>query len=272
VGQSDTPAGNSSKAEGEDIAGWVVCPSKHAKKKEQEENKISNKISASSYSSSVVQITPFVPPPPPPSNEKHVEALMKESEEHERGHRKKTEIRRSRSQRRTMARVKARAKLKQSKKMKKVELFAELDDSAISRLVDAMKLKKFKQGETIVEEGSTGDNSFYVIIEGSCSVKKAGRTVGRLQQFEHFGESSLVTVIQGEVQARNATVVADSGGAALVQALSLNANTLRALMEDGTVDRKQVMRGVRTAQLRRDAKERWGVTRSKISTARSLFS
>jgi hypothetical protein len=278
-----------------DIFRWFVCPRKHTgnetttneKKKNSlpattskfgdrvaPASSLSSSSSSSESSSSIVQITPFVPPPPPPSrlvtNEEHVEALMKESEEHERGHRKKQAVRRDRSQRRTMARVKARAKLKKSKRMKKVELFAQLDEDAISRLVDAMKLERFQHGETILEEGSTGDNSFYVIVEGNCSVKKHGHTVGMLHEFEHFGESSLVALIQGELQARNASVVSNSEGG--VQVLSLNAITLRALMEDGTVDRGQLMLGVHTAQLRRGAREHWGTAQRGVDAVRSLFS
>lgn len=260
-----------------DVVRWAVCLGKGRKKEDTRVSVTTKKTpvdpvaSVVSSSSSVVQITPFVPPPPPPpttTSEEHIEALMKESEEHERGRLKEEGIRRDRSHRRTMARVKVRAKLKQSKRMKQTELFRELDEGAISRVVDAMKLEIFKPGDTIVQEGSTGDNSFYVIMEGTCSVKKHGHTVGRLSKLQHFGESSLVTVMQEKQQPRNATVVSEGQ----VQALSMNANTLLLLIEEGTVDRDQIMRGVDAIQKRRDAKEHWGMAQRLSKSARSLFS
>ena len=85
-----------------------------------------------------------------------------------------------------------------SVRLKQVEIFQALDDAAIGRLVDAMAMAKFQHGDKIVEQGAAPD-ALYVIVAGACVVKKKtlvnradGQVVGRLQQFDHFGEAALM--------------------------------------------------------------------------------
>eukprot|EP00946_MAST-07B_sp_MAST-7B-sp1_P002059 g2059.t1 len=167
-----------------------------------------------------------------------------------------TEKRRVRSKRRTMDRVKARSKIKQSNKMKQVEIFKMLNVDGISCLVDAMEMETFEQGQTIVEEKEDSD-SFYVIVEGTCVVKQNtftsmphGQKVGVLHELDHFGESSLIQIVEGERQVRNASVVAESPK---VVVMSLSSSNLQALMEDDRIDRAAILQGVENVRRRRRA-------------------
>ena len=144
-----------------------------------------------------------------------------------------------------------------------------------------------RQGETIVAEGTAAD-SFYVIVEGTCVVKKrtlvtavdGGQEVGRLEKFDHFGEASLLRVFDeggggGGAEThhlRNATVAAHGAGG--VQVLSLSAGMLRGLVEDGTIQRDEILRGVDEARKSREARTRWALARRNVAAAansRSLF-
>ena len=133
-------------------------------------------------------------------------------------------------------------------------------------------------GEEVIEQGAEPD-AFYVVVAGACLVKKKtlvntadGQVVGRLQQFDHFGEAALTRMFErGEGTARplhrrNATVVAQGE----VAVLSLPAETLRALIEDGTIEQAELLRGVDAARRSREAKTRWTLARQKVSAANVL--
>ena len=69
---------------------------------------------------------------------------------------------------------------------------------------------------------------------------------------------------------RNATVAACGAGG--VQVLSLRTGMLRALIEDGTLPREEVLRGVEAARRSREARTHWAAARRNVSAhSRSLF-
>ncbi len=90
--------------------------------------------------------------------------------------------------------------------LKKVDFFYSLNFIQLDELIKAMKKKKFKKGEVIIQQGEAGD-AFYMISTGSVSVSiKKGLTekkVADLAEGAFFGETALVTD-----SPRNATVTA----------------------------------------------------------------
>jgi CRP-like cAMP-binding protein len=90
--------------------------------------------------------------------------------------------------------------------LKKVAIFAPLDDDARDHLAERCRVEVFGGGETILRQGAPGD-SLYLLRKGAVGVRVAvaeiEREVATLSAGELFGEMSLMT---GE--SRRATVVA----------------------------------------------------------------
>ena len=77
----------------------------------------------------------------------------------------------------------------------KVELFADLEKTDVSRLAKTVVTRDFKKGEVIVRENEIGV-AFYVIASGSVEVVKGLATadeqvLGRLNAGTFFGEMAL---------------------------------------------------------------------------------
>ena len=72
-----------------------------------------------------------------------------------------------------------------------IKIFASLSDTDMQNLIDSFTLTKFKDKETIIQQGDQGD-IFYIIEEGSVEVLKDGKSVIRLSKGEFFGERSLL--------------------------------------------------------------------------------
>lgn len=85
-----------------------------------------------------------------------------------------------------------------------VPLFSELSRAELARIAAVAKLVKYRDGATVVEEGSLGGR-FFVIQSGSAKVQTGGRTRVTLGPGSYFGELS---VLDG--QPRSASVVASS--------------------------------------------------------------
>ena len=86
--------------------------------------------------------------------------------------------------------------------LKKVPLFAGLDDKELGRIAERMVERRFKAGDTLTEQGSAGVG-FFVIEEGTADVTVDGaarRTVG---PGEYFGEVALINASN-----RTATITA----------------------------------------------------------------
>ena len=158
-----------------------------------------------------------------------------------------------------MLRVAQRRKLKESKRMRSVQVFKELDARSLSVIVDAMTLRTFAPGEIIVQQGDPAE-SFFIIIKGSCEVRRKtlvdivhGQTIGELSTFDHFGESSLITATrrhflrtsgalgEARVQTRNATVIAKADCDEGVDTMMMTGESLEKLMDEKKIDVKTLM-------------------------------
>jgi len=88
--------------------------------------------------------------------------------------------------------------------VKRVALFAELNQREAAQVASLLKERRFSKGETVVKEGS-GGSAFYIIVEGEASVTVGGKHRVTLGPGDHFGEISLID--EGE---RSATVTAET--------------------------------------------------------------
>ncbi len=85
--------------------------------------------------------------------------------------------------------------------LRRVPLFAQLDDKHLSRLADEFSQRSFSAGDTIAAEGE-GGRTFFVIEDGEAAVSVGGREVGTLGPGDSFGEIALID--------RGGTVIADA--------------------------------------------------------------
>jgi CRP-like cAMP-binding protein len=88
--------------------------------------------------------------------------------------------------------------------IKRVPLFADLDDRELKQIAASMKQRTFNAGETVTEEGK-GGIGFFVIDDGTASVSVGGADVRKLGQGDYFGEIGLIADID-----RTATITAES--------------------------------------------------------------
>jgi len=88
--------------------------------------------------------------------------------------------------------------------LKAVPLFASFSKKDLRRLARAADDVDIRPGYVIVEQGRPG-HGFYLIIEGTATVKRNNRKVATLGPGEYFGELALL-----DRGPRNATVVADT--------------------------------------------------------------
>jgi CRP-like cAMP-binding protein len=88
--------------------------------------------------------------------------------------------------------------------LRRVPLFAQLDDKHLSRLADEFSQRSFSAGDTIAAEGE-GGRTFFVIEEGEAAVSVGGREVGTLGPGDSFGEIALI-----DREPRSASITAKS--------------------------------------------------------------
>jgi CRP/FNR family transcriptional regulator, cyclic AMP receptor protein len=86
--------------------------------------------------------------------------------------------------------------------IRRIPLFAELDDGSVARLADEFIERSFDAGQEIASEGRGGLN-FFVVEDGEATVTVHGNEVGTLGPGSSFGEVALV-----DKAARSATVTA----------------------------------------------------------------
>ena len=141
------------------------------------------------------------------------------------------ERRRGKSMMHTIARVKARVKVRNTKTLHKITMFAKLDDVKIDVVLLKMIFHTYGKNDVICNQGDDA-KIFYIIVEGQCSVTiqndKGERQVKMLTTLDYFGESALL----GDDQKRNATVVASSDH---VKILQLEKNDFDELVETGVI-------------------------------------
>jgi CRP/FNR family cyclic AMP-dependent transcriptional regulator len=88
--------------------------------------------------------------------------------------------------------------------IKRVPLFADLDDRELKQIAASIKERTFSAGETVTEEGK-GGIGFFVIGDGTAAVSVGGSQVRTLGEGDYFGEIGLIADID-----RTATITAES--------------------------------------------------------------
>lgn len=82
--------------------------------------------------------------------------------------------------------------------MEKVDILKNLDRQERTKLADAFKELWFKKGESIIKEGDTEANFFYMVMEGNCiatKITEPGKPAEKVKDYApggYFGERSLL--------------------------------------------------------------------------------
>ena len=76
--------------------------------------------------------------------------------------------------------------------LKKVPLFAGLDDRELGEIAASMQERRVGAGETVLEQGAAGAG-FFVIEEGEAEVTVNGEPRGTIGPGDYFGEIALLT-------------------------------------------------------------------------------
>jgi CRP/FNR family transcriptional regulator, cyclic AMP receptor protein len=88
--------------------------------------------------------------------------------------------------------------------LKKVPLFADLDDRELEQIAGSMRERTFNAGETVTQEGA-GGAGFFIVESGEADVTVDGRPRGTIGAGDYFGEIALLTGSD-----RTATITATS--------------------------------------------------------------
>jgi CRP/FNR family transcriptional regulator, cyclic AMP receptor protein len=75
--------------------------------------------------------------------------------------------------------------------LKKVPLFAGLDDRELDQIAKSMRERHFKAGDTVTQEGA-GGVGFFVVESGEADVTIGGDTRGTIGPGDYFGEIALI--------------------------------------------------------------------------------
>ena len=75
--------------------------------------------------------------------------------------------------------------------LKKVPLFADLNDKELSQIASSMRERRYKAGDVVTQEGS-GGAGFFVVQEGEADVTVGGETKGAIGPGDYFGEIALL--------------------------------------------------------------------------------
>ena len=75
--------------------------------------------------------------------------------------------------------------------LRRVRLFADLDEDEIAEIARLFKERDFSQGEVVIREG-TGGAAFYVIESGEVTVTIGGDFRATLGPGDYFGEIALL--------------------------------------------------------------------------------
>ena len=75
--------------------------------------------------------------------------------------------------------------------LKKVPLFAGLNDKELHQIALSMRERRFKAGDTVTQEGA-GGVGFFVVQEGQADVNVGGEAKGTVGPGDYFGEIALI--------------------------------------------------------------------------------
>jgi CRP/FNR family cyclic AMP-dependent transcriptional regulator len=75
--------------------------------------------------------------------------------------------------------------------LKRVPLFAGLDNKELQEIASSMRERRFKSGDTVTQEGA-GGVGFFVVQEGEADVSVGGESKGTVGPGEYFGEIALI--------------------------------------------------------------------------------
>ena len=75
--------------------------------------------------------------------------------------------------------------------LRKVPLFAGLDEKELQEIANSMRERRFNAGDTVTQEGA-GGVGFFVVEEGRADVSVGGETKGSVGPGDYFGEIALI--------------------------------------------------------------------------------
>ncbi|HWJ33561.1 MAG TPA: cyclic nucleotide-binding domain-containing protein [Gaiellaceae bacterium] len=87
--------------------------------------------------------------------------------------------------------------------LKRVPLFAELDNRQLKKLASRFRERRVGPGTQVTKEGEMSGVGFFVVTGGEATVNVGGKDVTSIGPGDHFGELALVSE-----SARTATVTA----------------------------------------------------------------
>jgi CRP/FNR family transcriptional regulator, cyclic AMP receptor protein len=88
--------------------------------------------------------------------------------------------------------------------LKKIPLFADLKDKELQRIASQMTERRYRAGDTVTEQGSSGIG-FFVIENGTADIVVDGEAKGSVGPGDYFGE---VALLSGSERTRTATLTA----------------------------------------------------------------
>jgi CRP-like cAMP-binding protein len=88
--------------------------------------------------------------------------------------------------------------------LKRVPLFADLDAKELERIASVMQERRFKEGDAITEQGTSGVG-FFVIEDGTAEVSVDGETKRTIGPGDYFGE---IALLSDSARTRTATITA----------------------------------------------------------------